>query len=936
MPTMKVKLSDFAADLNLPAEELIDQLKRLDDKTRKATSSISETEMNYLLESISQARAVADFKAYFADRSAKQAEPQQTVKKPTRTARPTVKKDETAEKPEKKKKEKAAAPAKAEKPAAEKPAKAEKPALPVEAVKEAEPAVQETPAPEAPAVEETPAAPRVVTAAMTEQRARERAAMYERQQAEKAARKAQNQQQQAAKQAAKAAAAAKPQAQPAQSTAASAEKPAAEQPKKAPAQPPQPRQPKAPKKPAKAQERGERAVIEMDFAASTDVKPSQQRHTIDTRGSYVDLDKYNERYEQIAPQGRGGKRDSNAAKKQKITQKSQQRARQQKSGKVRETEAEKLRRLELERARKQQLKVLIPDSIVVSELATRLKVQVRDVIKKLMGLGVMANINEEIDFDTASLVAEELGAKVEHEVIVTIEERLITDEADPEDALEERCPVVVVMGHVDHGKTSILDRIRNAHVTDTEAGGITQHIGAYQVTHEGKTITFLDTPGHEAFTSMRARGANITDIAILVVAADDGIMPQTIESINHAKAAGVSIIVAINKMDKEGANPERVKQQLTEYELVCEEWGGDTICVPVSAKTGEGIEDLLENILLVAEVRELKANPNRLAKGTVIEARLDKGRGPIATILVQNGTLHTGDVIIAGTAVGRVRVMTNYKGKVVKEAGPSVPVEITGLAEVPSAGDVFNAVEDERLAKELVEQRKHEAKEEQFKAYRKVTLDNLFSQIAEGEMKELPIIVKADVQGSVEAVTQSLEKLSNEEVRVKVIHGAVGAVSESDVMLANASNAIIVGFNVRPMPVASETAARDGVDIRLYRIIYDAIEEISTAMKGMLAPKFREVQMARIEVRQVYHISSVGAVAGCYVLDGKVTRQCKIRVVRDGIVVAEDQIDSLRRFKDDVKEVATGYECGISLERFADIKEGDILEAFIIEEYRED
>ena len=937
MPTMKVKLSDFAADLNLPAEELIDRLKRLDDKTRKATSSITETEMNYLLESISQARAVADFNAYFADRTAQQAEPQQTVKKPTRTARPTTKKAESEEKPEKKKKEKVAAPVKKEKPAsAEKPVKKELTVQTAPAVETEASAVQETPVPEAAAAEQAAAVPRVVTAAMTEQRARERAAMYERQQAEKAARKAQNQQQQAAKQAAKAAAVPKPQAQPTQSVSASAEKPSAEQPKKASAQPPQPRQPKAPKKPAKAQERGERAVIEMDFAASTDVKPSQQRHTIDTRGSYVDLDKYNERYEQIAPQGRGGKRDNNAAKKQKITQKSQQRARQQKSGKVRETEAEKLRRLELERARKQQLKVLIPDSIVVSELATRLKVQVRDVIKKLMGLGVMANINEEIDFDTASLVAEELGAKVEHEVIVTIEERLITDEADPEDALEERCPVVVVMGHVDHGKTSILDRIRNAHVTDTEAGGITQHIGAYQVTHEGKTITFLDTPGHEAFTSMRARGANITDIAILVVAADDGIMPQTIESINHAKAAGVSIIVAINKMDKEGANPERVKQQLTEYELVCEEWGGDTICVPVSAKTGEGIEELLENILLVAEVRELKANPNRLAKGTVIEARLDKGRGPIATILVQNGTLHTGDVIIAGTAVGRVRVMTNYKGKVVKEAGPSVPVEITGLAEVPSAGDVFNAVEDERLAKELVEQRKHEAKEEQFKAYRKVTLDNLFSQIAEGEMKELPIIVKADVQGSVEAVTQSLERLTNEEVRVKVIHGAVGAISENDVMLATASNAIIVGFNVRPMPVAADTAAREGVDIRLYRIIYDAIEEISTAMKGMLAPKFREVQMARIEVRQVYHISSVGAVAGCYVLDGKVTRQCKIRVVRDGIVVAEDQIDSLRRFKDDVKEVATGYECGISLERFADIKESDILEAFIIEEYRED
>ncbi|MBP0967323.1 MAG: translation initiation factor IF-2, partial [Oscillospiraceae bacterium] len=702
-------------------------------------------------------------------------------------------------------------------------------------------------------------------------------------------------------------------------------------------QPPQPRAvQKTPKKPAKAQERGEILKMEGNFAATTEVQPSQQRHTVDTRGTYVDLDKYNERYEQIAPQGRGGKNDNLVAKKQKINQKSQQRKQQAKSGKARETEAEKLRRLELERARKQQLKVMIPDSIVVSELATRLKVQVRDVIKKLMGLGVMANINEEIDFDTASLVAEELGAKVEHEVIVTIEERLITDEADPEESLEERCPVVVVMGHVDHGKTSILDRIRNAHVTDTEAGGITQHIGAYQVKHEGKVITFLDTPGHEAFTSMRARGANITDIAILVVAADDGIMPQTIESIHHAKAAGVSIIVAINKMDKEGANPERVKQQLTEHELVCEEWGGDTICVPVSAKTGQGIEELLENILLVAEVRELKANPHRRAKGTVIEARLDKGRGPIATILVQNGTLHTGDVIIAGTAVGRVRVMTNYKGKVVKEAGPSVPVEITGLAEVPSAGDIFNAVEDERLAKELVEQRKHEAKEEQFKAYRKVTLDNLFSQIAEGEMKELPLIVKADVQGSVEAVTQSLEKLTNDEVRVKVIHGAVGAVSESDVMLASASNAIIVGFNVRPMPVAADAAARDGVDIRLYRIIYDAIEEISTAMKGMLAPKYRDVDMGRVEVRQVYHISSVGTVAGCYVTDGKITRQCQIRVVRDGIVVAEDKIDSLRRFKDDVKEVATGYECGISLERFADIKEGDILEGFIVEEYRDE
>ena len=570
----------------------------------------------------------------------------------------------------------------------------------------------------------------------------------------------------------------------------------------------------------------------------------------------------------------------------------------------------------------------------MGELATRLKVTATEVIKKLMMLGVMATINEEIDFDTASLVAEELGAKVEHEVIVTIEDRLIDEDDDAEDT-EERCPVVVVMGHVDHGKTSILDRIRNAHVTAGEAGGITQHIGAYQVRYEGKDITFLDTPGHEAFTAMRARGANITDIAILVVAADDGIMPQTVESINHAKAAGITVIVAINKMDKEGANPDRVKEELTKYGMVCEEWGGDVICVPVSAKTGEGIDELLENILLVAETSELKANPDRRAKGTVVEARLDKGRGPIATLLVQNGTLHTGDVIIAGTAVGRVRVMTNDKGKTVHTAGPSVPVEITGLAEVPEAGDVFNAVEDERLARELVEQRKHEAKQAKFNEYQKVTLDNLFSQIEQGEMKELSLIVKADVQGSVEAVTQSLEKLSNEEVRVRVIHGGVGGIKESDVMLASASNAIIIGFNVRPDQTAEEIAARDKVDIRTYRVIYDAIEEIETAMKGMLAPKYREVVMGRIEVRQVYKISNVGAVAGAYVLSGKVTRQCEIRVVRDGIVIAEDKMSSLKRFKDDAKEVGEGYECGITLEKFRDFKEGDIFEAFIMEEYRD-
>ena len=727
----------------------------------------------------------------------------------------------------------------------------------------------------------------------------------------------------------------KPQAAEKKPQAQKSEKPAEKKPAAAetakPKQNNAPKHEKLKKQQAKAQKHGERLHVEVEMA-SADSITTEKRRTVDTRDSYVDLDKYNQRYEQIAPANKYTN-DKYSTKKQKINQKSAQRNKQRYSNK-RETEQDKLRRLELERARKQQLRVRIPDVISVGELATRLKVTATEVIKKLMMLGVMATINEEIDFDTASLVAEELGAKVEHEVIVTIEDRLIDEDDDTEDT-EERCPVVVVMGHVDHGKTSILDRIRNAHVTAGEAGGITQHIGAYQVKYEGKDITFLDTPGHEAFTAMRARGANITDIAILVVAADDGIMPQTVESINHAKAAGITVIVAINKMDKEGANPDRVKEELTKYGMVCEEWGGDVICVPVSAKTGEGIDELLENILLVAETSELKANPDRRAKGTVVEARLDKGRGPIATLLVQNGTLHTGDVIIAGTAVGRVRVMTNDKGKTVHTAGPSVPVEITGLAEVPEAGDVFNAVEDERLARELVEQRKHEAKQAKFNEYQKVTLDNLFSQIEQGEMKELSLIVKADVQGSVEAVTQSLEKLSNEEVRVRVIHGGVGGIKESDVMLASASNAIIIGFNVRPDQTAEEIAARDKVDIRTYRVIYDAIEEIETAMKGMLAPKYREVVMGRIEVRQVYKISNVGAVAGAYVLSGKVTRQCEIRVVRDGIVIAEDKMSSLKRFKDDAKEVGEGYECGITLEKFRDFKEGDIFEAFIMEEYRD-
>ena len=652
---------------------------------------------------------------------------------------------------------------------------------------------------------------------------------------------------------------------------------------------------------------------------------------VDTRGSYVELDKYNERYETIAPAGRMS--NDSFQRKQKIQQKSQNKGKPFNS--KRETEAQKLKRLELERARKQQLKVQIPDEIIVSELASRLKVTATEVIKKLFNLGVMANLNETIDFDTASLVAEELGAKVEKEVVVTIEERLFEDTPDDPESLQPRDPVVVVMGHVDHGKTSLLDYIRHASVTSTEAGGITQHIGAYRVHINDRDITFLDTPGHEAFTSMRARGASITDIAILVVAADDGIMPQTVEAINHAKAAGVSIIVAINKMDKEGANPDKIKEELTKYDLVCEEWGGDVICVPVSAKTGENIDTLLEMVCLTADVLELKANPNRLATGAVIEAKLDKGRGPVATVLVQNGTLHSGDVLIAGMSVGRVRVMRDDKGRTVKEAGPSVPVEIMGLADVPSAGDTFAAVEDEKLARELVEKRRQEAKEEQFKAYHQVTLDNLFSSIEEGTVKELPIIVKADVQGSVEAVKQSLEKLSNEEVRVRVIHGAVGAVSESDVMLAAASGAIIVGFNVRPHPSAQENAKRDGIEIRLYRVIYDAIEDITAAMKGMLAPKFREVDLGRVEVRQVYKITNVGIVAGSYVLDGKVARNGQVRIVRDGIIVGDDKIAGLQRFKDSVKEVAAGYECGISLEKFTDIKVGDIFEAYTMEEYRD-
>ena len=708
---------------------------------------------------------------------------------------------------------------------------------------------------------------------------------------------------------------------------------AAEQEKKAP----QPQQGKKPAERKPIQQNGRRpqpgrAVSAPAATVSEQGSSGTRGRHVDMRTSQVNLDKYNERYDNIATSSIGN-RDT-GVKKQKLSQRSAQRGRPQFSRK--DKEAQKMRRLEMERQRRQKLEITIPDEIQVGELAARLKVTAAEVIKRLMALGVMASVTEVIDYDTAAMVAMEIGAKVEKEIILTIEDRLIDDSEDDDENLQERSPVVVVMGHVDHGKTSLLDAIRHANVTSTEAGGITQHIGAYRVTVNGRPITFLDTPGHEAFTSMRARGAQITDIAILVVAADDGIMPQTVEAINHAKAAGVSIIVAINKMDKEAANPDKVKQELTEYELVPEEWGGDVICVPVSAVTKQGIDTLLEMVQLVADMKELKANPDRLAKGAVVEAKLDKGRGPVATVLVQNGTLHTGDVIIAGTALGRVRVMCDEHGNQVEAAGPSVPVEITGLAEVPSAGDTFNAVEDERLARELVEQRRQEQKEEVFKSYQKVTLDNLFSQIAEGEMKELPVIVKADVMGSVEAVRQSLEKISNEEVRVRVIHGAVGAVSESDVMLAEASNAIIVGFNVRPDPVAKENAEQSGVEIRLYRIIYDAIEDVTAAMKGMLAPKYKDVDLGRAEIRQVYKITGVGVVAGCYVLEGKIARNASIRVVRDGIIVADDKLSSLKRFKDDVREVASGYECGMTMEKFNDLKEGDILEAYLVEEYRED
>ena len=932
---IKYKVADVAKDLKLPVKDVLDTLGEK-FPAKKAQTALTEQELNYVFEHYTKAKEVTSFAQYFAMAS----QPKEELKKP----------EPKKEEPKSVKEEKKSAP-KAEKPA-EKPApKAEKPA--------------EKPAPKA----EKPA---------------EKSAPKAEKPAEKSAPKAEKPAEKSAPKAEK----------PAEKSAPKAEKPA-EKPALKAEKPAEKSAPKAEQKPAEKtaqkQERtndrpqsgdrpqnnnrgdrqqsgdrpqGNRFGDKPNFQKNDrfggfdkDSDNSAHRHEpkkpverkprpgnlppteklaagtahVDMSAANIELDKYNEKYEQIAP---SSSMSDSYTNKQKLTQRSKQQGKPKQSKK--EQEQAKLKKLELERQRRQKLEITLPDEITVGDLALKLKVTSAEIIKRLMMQGMMVSVNEVIDYDTAALVAMDIGAKVEHEVVVTIEDRLIDDSEDDAGNLVPRDPVVCVMGHVDHGKTSILDVIRQANVAAGEAGGITQHIGAYRVkTEGGRYITFLDTPGHEAFTAMRARGALCTDIAILVVAADDGIMPQTVEAINHAKAANVSIIVAINKIDKPGANVERVMEGLTEYGLVPEEWGGDVICVPVSAKTHENIPTLLEMVTLVADVKELKANPDRMAKGTVIESRLDKGRGPVATVLVQNGTLHAGDVVIAGTAVGKIRIMTDDRGNKVEEAGPSIPVEITGLDSVPTGGDTFNAVKDEKLARELVEQREYEAKQEQFKAYQKVTLDNLFSQIAEGEIKELPIIVKADVQGSVEAVKQSLEKLSNDEVRVKVIHGAVGAVNESDVMLAQVSNAIIVGFNVRPDSTARDNAAREGVEIRLYRVIYDAIEEIKAAMTGMLAPKYRDVDLGRAEVRQAYKISNVGTVAGCYVLEGKITRNANIRVVRDGIIIADDKLNSLKRFKDDVKEVAQGYECGMTLTKFNDIKEGDIFEAYIVEEYRD-
>lgn len=880
--TVKYKVSDLARDLNISAKKVLDELTAMGSQGRKNSSALEENELNYLLEKFSRDHSEADLSAYLS-----------SAQQPKEAAPAPEKPQQADRKPEQKKQQNA----------------------------------QNT--------QNNQANGQKKQGGQNNQNAQPRAEKKPNAQSGQNNQNGQNRSQNR---------------QPAAQSAAqqpAKQAPAQNQPKAQAAQQPRQQEKKhADKKNEQHKKRDEKTVSFSELARETGAKASaaeavsvrreDRQVTVDTRTIDMNVDRFDARYDDLASTKNTDNRrkSSPQGNKQKFTQRGQRQRQQFQKGK-RESEFERLQRIQLEKARNAQLKVMIPDEITVAELAARLKQQAGKVIAKFMQMGEMHAINDVIDFDTASLVAEEFHAKVEHEVHVTIEERLFAQEEDSQEDLVERPPVVCVMGHVDHGKTSILDAIRKTNVTAGEAGGITQAIGAYQVTINDSIITFLDTPGHEAFTSMRARGANMTDIAVLVVAADDGIMPQTIESINHAKAANVKVIVAMNKMDKPTANPERVKEGLTKYGLISEDWGGDVACIPVSAVTGMGINDLLERIALEAEVMELKANPNRRAKGAVVEARLDKGQGPIATILVQNGTLHAGDVIIAGTAVGRVRTMRSDKGQLIESAGPSTPVEITGLTAVPEAGDLFEAVADERLARELAEQRTAAAKEKQFSSFQKVTLDNLFSQMAQNDMKELAIVVKADVQGSAEAVKQSLEKISNDEVRVRVIHAGVGAISKSDVDLADASNAIIIGFNVRPDNVAKEEAAATNVEMRMYRVIYDAINDVTDAMKGMLAPKFREVALGELQVRQVYKISNVGTVAGCRVTSGKITRDSKVRVVRDGIVLAEDEIASLKRFKDDAKEVAEGYECGVTLAKFADVKEGDVYEAFKMEEYRE-
>ncbi len=968
MVNLKYKVNQLAKDMGMTGKELAELLKKNGnpDKKYTSTTTLSGDELDMAYELITRGHSVESFDEFLSqakrlektvqpiesiaeEKAAAADKPEKKAAAESKSAADKVKKTEKSEKVEKdekvKKAEKSAvkgaAPSAAAKPKkpADKAVKREKTAQPAaeaaEPKKQAQQPAAEAaePKPAAPVIKSpsTSSSPRATVIGQIEikpQAPRKSDSDRRRREANDNRRKDGRDFREAREPKERQA----PKARPSQN--ASQPAPANERP-----QEPRQRRQTATKAPVKA---ATDKPIDPKFSHTQKQKnPSQQPRRIeppttrivDTRTANLNADKYNTRYEDMAIEKEGRRHNSeNITNKQKLHQKSQD-YRRKRSGK-KETEAERMRRIEKERKSKP-ITITVPDEITVGELALRLKVTAAEVIKKLMLMGTMVTINDVIDFDTAYLVAEECHAKVEREVVVTIEERIIDDSADSDESLVPRSPVVVVMGHVDHGKTSILDAIRTTKVTDTEAGGITQHIGAYRVTVSGRDITFLDTPGHEAFTTMRARGALVTDIAILVVAADDGIMPQTVEAINHAKAANLQIIVAINKIDKPGANPDKIKQQLTEYELVPEEWGGDVLCVPVSAKTHEGLDDLLESILLVTDVMDLKANPDRAAKGTVIEARLDKGRGPVATVLVQNGTLKVGDVIVAGMSVGRVRAMVNDKGESVETAGPSIPVEITGLDETPSGGDIVNAVSDERLARELVEQRKQKLKDEIFNQRTQVTLDNIFNQMQIGDMKELKIIIKADVQGSVEAVRQSLEKLSNEEVRVSVIHGAVGAISESDVMLADASQAIIVGFNVRPDPVAEEYAKRQGIDMRLYSVIYDCIQEIEDAMKGMLSPKTRIVELGKAEVRNIYKITNVGIVNGCYVTNGKIQRNAEARVVRDGIVLFEDKIASLKRFKDDQREVAEGYECGITLEHYKDTKEGDILEAFLVEEYRD-